>query len=256
MASEIRIPMDPCNPGQFYACCGLAELFGLKGARPLTRFKVDKRRPRHAEFVLSAEVELNLEATIRELRETQCETIDGEADKSILPLRISLSGREIELDWWLDEFRLDSSVFKCWAGQQSSFSILSQLLKLVPKEVDAGLMERPVMAKTRFGVDPRSAWNAADVGYSPNEHGGKTSTFPAVEVLAAIGLNGFRPNGSRKDGFRYALWGTTMPLAASRLACAEPWDGLEAAAFQFRLGDRGANKFFEFSKPIERKDIR
>ena len=32
---ELRIPFDPCNPGQFYACCGLIELFELSGAQTL-----------------------------------------------------------------------------------------------------------------------------------------------------------------------------------------------------------------------------
>jgi CRISPR-associated protein Csx14 len=258
MTNEIRIPMDPFNPGQFYACCGLAEIFGLLGGKPLTRFEVDERLPRRAQFVLADCIELELTRVIQTLRESKCEAIElpgKDGERTIAPVKFVLGEREFELDWWLDDFREKATSLKCWAGQQTSASIAAELLRVLPGEIHTNLFVQPAMTSTRFGVDPRSAWSAVDIGYSPNEHQQDAATFAAVELLAAIGLQGFRPNGTRRDGFRYALWRTMLPLNSSRLACAEPWDGLDAAAFSFRLGERGNYKFFRFSKPIEKKGI-
>jgi CRISPR-associated protein Csx14 len=251
---EMRIPMDPMNPGQFFACCGLWELFDLRGARAMAHFEVNERRPRQAEFVLESDGELLLAATVGELHEAKVEASQHE-EKSIAPIRIGYGGTFLELDWWLDRFRETAQGLKCWAGQQTSFSIASELVRLLPTTADEALLNYRAMTTTRFGVDPRSAWNAADVGYSPNEHQQESATFPAVEMLAAVGLGGFRPERRRREReYSYALWPVPLPRAVARLACCAPWDGLGARGFRFRLGKRGNYKVFRFSQAEERSD--
>src|SRR5687768_2399699 len=49
--TELHIPLDPLNPGQFFACCGLLELFTLESAAVLGSFSSDPYRPRVAAFV-------------------------------------------------------------------------------------------------------------------------------------------------------------------------------------------------------------
>jgi CRISPR-associated protein Csx14 len=251
---EVRIPMDPMNPGQFFACCGLWELFDLRGASALAHFEVDEWRPRKAEFVLNMEGKLSLTATVGSLREAKVEASQHE-EKSIAPIRIDYGGILLELDWWLDRFREKADGLKCWAGQQTSLSIVSELVKLLPAEADESLLNYTAMTTTRFGVDPRSAWNAADVGYSPNEHQQESATFPVVEMLAAVGLGGFRPE-RRKREYSYALWPAPLPRAVGRLAFCAPWDGLRAHSYRFQLGKRGNYKVFRFSQVDERSDSR
>jgi CRISPR-associated protein Csb3 len=69
--AELRISLDPCNPGQFYACCGLIELFDMTGAQTLSKFEVDWRRPREATFVLTSEASLELSAITQAIREAE-----------------------------------------------------------------------------------------------------------------------------------------------------------------------------------------
>jgi len=251
---ELRIPMDPMNPGQFFACCGLWELFDLRGARAMAHFEVDHERPRRGEFVVKSGQELLLAEAIRELHEARLEVIE-QAEEKIRPISFEYGGKKVELDWWLDRFRDHAGEFKCWAGQLTSVNIASELIQRLPTKADAMLLSFSVMTKKRFGVDPRSAWNAADVGYSPDKQNEDAATFPAVEMLAAVGLCGFRPE-KRKGEYAYALWLAPLPRAVARLACCAPWEGLPVRAHRFKLGKRGSNKFFRFSQAEERSDNR
>src|ERR1700730_5922117 len=96
---ELRIPMDPCNPGQFYACCGLIELFDLAGAKTLSKFEVDWRYPRRADFLLTSESALDVTSIARAISEAEYKPLqrpeaeDKTPDKdSIAPSQISILG--------------------------------------------------------------------------------------------------------------------------------------------------------------------
>jgi CRISPR-associated protein Csb3 len=205
--------------------------------------------------------ELLIGAAVDTLREADVEAItDGPCEKSVAPIRIGYGDSSLELDWWLDRFREKAERLKCWAGQQTSLSITSELKQLLPADAGEDLLNYTAMTTTRFGVDPRSAWNAADVGYSPNEQGQEAATFPAVEMLAAVGLGGFRPEKrterSGTEWYTYALWPQPLSRTVARLACCAPWDGLGASAYRFQLGKRGNYKVFRFSQAQERSDTR
>jgi CRISPR-associated protein Csx14 len=252
--AELRIPLDPCNPGQFYACCGLIELFDLAGAKTVSKFEVDWRRPRQAEFVLSGDAPLDLSSIAKAIREAKYEPLarpeaeDKTPDKdSVAPALVSILGTEFYLDWWLDHFHQKASWFKCWAGQVTTQKLISMLPGMVP--TDNLSFDEGVLTTTRFGIDPRSAWVALNLGYSPNEQGQESSTYPVVEILAAFGLQGFRPAGTRSDGFTYHLWLTPLPRRVARTVCAKPWTGLDSAAYRFELGVRGSYKYFSFAEP-------
>jgi CRISPR-associated protein Csx14 len=267
---EIRINLDPCNPGQFYACCGLIELLERDGAHTLSRFEPDLLMPHKALCAIATEAEADAAKMVAALSDANCKTIervvpktrkrdstdleDHAAKDSIAPLIVTVQARSILLDWWLDGFCDESSDLKMWAGNQSSLQTFTKFCGLLPKEVDLDrLLDLAVMAQGPFGVDPRSAWNALDLGYSPNEHKNKAvRIFPAVEILAALGLQGFRPMGNRSDNFRYCLWLSSLPVAVARSACMEAWDGLPNMAYSFRLEKRGSYKYFSFA---ERADL-
>lgn len=252
---ERRISLDPCNPGQFYACCGLIELFEFGGLRILSKFEVNWRRPREAEFVLVSELELDLGSIANAIRDAKYEPLprpsseDKLPDKdSIAPARVSIFGKEFILDWWLEWFHHKPRPIKCWAGQVTTQKLISILPGMVPN--DDLSFDYGVLTTKRFGVDPRSAWVALNLGYSPNEQGQESRTYPVVEMLAAFGLQGFRPAGNRSKGFTYHLWLSPLPLTVARTACAQPWDGLKTAPFQFVLGERGQSyKYFSFAEP-------
>ena len=252
---ELRIPFDPCNPGQFYACCGLIELFELSGAQTLSKFVVNWKRPREATFVLASDAALELgaianavrEARYKPLQRPEAEDKTPETD-SIAPAQVAIFGREIVLDWWLGWFRQKASQLKCWAGQVTTQKLICVLPALLAGENLS--FDEGVPTTTRFGIDPRSAWVALNLGYSPNEQGQESRTYPVVEMLGAFGLQGFRPAGSRAEGFTYHLWLTPLPRVVARSVCARSWPGCESAAYRFSLGVRGSYKYFSFAEPV------
>jgi CRISPR-associated protein Csx14 len=248
---ELHVPLDPLNPGQFYACCGLVDLFELSGTRTLSHFHLDDRHPRKAEFVLTSNNHLTLDFIVQSIREA--EFVPGSVHEppgndSIAPVSVSIFNQRLELDWWLDEFRDRARSLKCWAGQVTTQKLVSELPKLLPS--GNASFDSDGYTSTRFGIDPRSAWVALNLGYSPNEQGQESRTYPVVELLAGFGLQGFRPAGNRTEGFRYALWSKPLPRLVARTVSAQPWDGLQTAQYQFKLGQRGSYKVFGFADPF------
>ena len=248
--SELRVRMDPFNPGHFFACCGLLELMTLEQPGTLSSFVLDPSRPRVAEFVLESGGDAtNLKNVVTCLKRAQPDYPDEPIDAAVRPVVIPYNGTALVLDWWLDEFRDDTGNLKCWAGQVTTRNLFSELLPLMDEDSSGeDLFERPQMTKAKFGVDPRSAWNALDFGFSPNEHGRDSATFPAVEILAAIGLQGFRPNVERRSGVLYCLWRIPLPATVARLAFRAPWDGLPRYEYAFSIAKRGQSyKYFTFA---------
>jgi CRISPR-associated protein Csx14 len=255
---ELRIEFDPCNPAQFYACCGLIELFDLIGANTLSRFQVDWHRPRKATFVLVSAASLELGAMATALRTasyrtlrrtTKRENAPVAPDKDpIAPVFVKILGKRFVLDWWLDEFHEKAGSLKCWAGKVTTKGLFTELPKLLA--ADHPFFDQSAFTTTRFGIDPRSAWVALNLGYSPNEQGQPARTYPLVEMLAIFGLQGFRPGGSRSDGFTYHLWCSPLFRAVARSACVKPWDGLAFATYRFALSERGSYKYFGFAEPV------
>jgi CRISPR-associated protein Csx14 len=251
--SDLRISLDPLNPGQFFACCGLFELIHLEERGALARFDVDASRPRTAEFLV--ETSLDLKTMLGRLRTAKAEFPDGKIEAAIRPAAIPYNGCALTLDWWLDEFREKAVNLKCWAGQVTTGNLFSELLPLLGEEGSGlDLFTRPAMTKAKFGVDPRSAWNTLDFGFSPNEQGKDAATFPAVEILAAIGLQDFRPKVERRKGIFYSLWQNPLPAPVARLAFRSPWPGLSYRGFSFEIAKRGQSyKYFTFAKETEKE---
>jgi len=257
--SELRVRTDPLNPGQFFACCGLFELMERMVPGACAQFVVSDANLRQAEFVVEAKQLPELETVLRGLRGAKFEQIEV-AEKSVWPVRLSVAGEVFVLDWWLDAFREKPSNLKCWAGQVTAKKLFDDLLPLIePSSGPGGLMTAAAMSKSKFGVDPRSAWNALDFGFSPDVQNKDTATYPAVEMLAAIGLQGFRPKVERREGVLRAafhLWTIPLPLAVARMGAVAAWDGLPRLDYQFLISKRGQSyKYFAQAEFRQRKDF-
>lgn len=247
--AEIRIPLDPLNPGQFFACCGLFDLLSCSAdqqCQPLAHFRIDEKIARRAEFLISC-VESDLRRELRDLKQGTV-TAGNDPEPGIAPVELATNSRMFTFDWWLDEFRADSTDLKCWAGQVRSKNLMDELLAIFPAEIDSEqLFSARAMSKSKFGIDPRSAWNALDFGYSPNEHNKDAATYPAVEILGCLGLQAFRP-APKKRTVEYCLWQEDLPADVASLAAFYPWSGLACARYKFEISKRGQSyKFFTFS---------
>jgi CRISPR-associated protein Csx14 len=250
---SFSVNVDVSNPGQFFACCGLLELAhrlwpGAEGWFDSGRFNIILKKAERGA----------LSGLIDHIRASKWQEDGTKGVKSIHPIWcdqfIPL------LDWWLradwyhfkDKPGLMSTPLKLWAGNQSSLQIASKLIVAFPHSTISateGLFDCSVPLTGRYGVDPRAAWNALDAGFSPNNQGMTVNTYPAVEMLGAIGLQRFRPIPVSKDTLCYAIW--QVPLVPSvAAACAALLPAKFIRRWQFLIVDRGSYKGFGFALPV------
>ena len=243
---EHLLKLDPRNPGQFFACCGLFELSELVAPGGEAWFADDG-----GEFVISTDARVPPQQLELESRTDHNAKPD---DPGLEPLVLKTGERSLGLNWWLNETLTDKSPLKTWGGQQTPRRILDELLPALDFALPLeNLPQSSAYTTSRFGVDPRSAWDAIDIGYSPNDESRKADkqarTFTWVEVLAVAGLQGFRPAEESRSRYRYAVWLTALTLSTARAACAAPWPGLPSRSFRFGISVRGQGyKTFSFAE--------
>ncbi|MBX3452703.1 MAG: hypothetical protein KF777_24420 [Planctomycetaceae bacterium] len=224
--ADIQISVDLTNPGQFFACCGFLELADRLWPGAEGWFE------RGDQFCIAfaGESKGSLAELLAILVTTQPTAImklecNGlEVAPIIAPLAFSLDGgatTALILDAWT-QIRMDRGVAKVissppwnfWSGQQTSLSIWNGLRAELAKQIlavdfstSADLFSHRVFQGGRFGFDCGPAWNALDVGFSPNEQGMEVESSPLVELLAVVGLQRFRPvMNNERDGFDYFTW--------------------------------------------------
>ncbi len=237
---SIRVKVDPTNPGQFFACCGLLEL--------ADRLFEDGAEGWFAEG--GREFRIECEGTLRELLtaaksttiagmdgvaelEGNNEADDNEDDDDFKPVEL-LSPVSLRLDWWKDKS------IKTWAGSMDVHSIASAMAYAIdphnpdpfnqcqvvydpPKVVMRKGKRVAVKSKKRepFYFDSRrgSSAHARDIGFSPNELSMISEAAPAVEFFCLLGLQRSRPKqAGRPRVFHYFTW--TSPLKVELLPAA------------------------------------
>ncbi|MEQ1903859.1 MAG: hypothetical protein ABL888_06720 [Pirellulaceae bacterium] len=155
----------------------------------------------------------------------------------IAPLRFSFDGGAsdgITLDAWMTiraekgrAVAVANPPWNFWSGQQTALSIwrdlrrtLAAQLRSLTAEQMVDLFSIRVMLSGRFGFDPGAAWNALDVGFSPNEQKVDVASSAAVELLAAVGIQRFRPLMSTDlQSFEYSTWGRPLPPSVAAASC-------------------------------------
>lgn len=264
---SFSVNVDPTNPGQFFACCGLLELAdrlwpGAEGWFADGQFHVACDGT--MDYLLAVLV-MDPPTAVERL---ECNGL--EVPPILAPLAFTFDGGStvaIMLDYWtrIAVLRgtpqvISNSPWNFWSGQQTPLRIWSglrpelaaQLSRFSTKDFEALFTQR-LLQKGRFGFDPGPAWNALDVGFSPNEHNLEVESSPAVELLAAVGLQRFRPvMNDDRDAFDYFTWHSphSPAVAAAAMAGAMP----EAAAVRYRSSvvSRGQYAALGLSYPIRR----
>jgi CRISPR-associated protein Csb3 len=160
-------------------------------------------------------------------REARLKQLGTEARKG----RIAL-GRPfgLRLDWWQTS-EDDPRSPKTWAGRQEPQrmaraaqdalrgvrdlpALLDYTAVLRPPQQYPGTRERGDEAVEPFYFDARRFAHPLDVGFSLDAQDTETAAHPAVELLALIGLQRFRPSpSSMQFSFEYCTW--SHPLAAA-----------------------------------------
>ena len=206
---SIRVNVDPTNPGQFFACCGLLELADRLWPGAQGRFA-------GREFCITCGGELD--DLIHHTTRAKLVQLDLD-DDTASPIEVQLPRGPLRLDWWHDD-RAGGENLKVWAGTMRSVRIaraMQHAMKndrfLSPNMFDIGLvaydpddMDKKVEP---FYFDARRGPNAhsRDVGFSPNDLEMTTTAFPAVELFCLIGLQRTLPaKTNRHRIFDYYTW--------------------------------------------------
>jgi len=265
--SSFHVTVDPTNPGQFFACCGLLEL-------------ADRRWPRSEGWFSAQGTEFHIACGDHLLAELVADiakavlTHVNPEDAYSSPITVGAPFRPIDIDWW-ERDQTGARDLKVWAGTMESFGIadamqyaLHQTQFQSPELFQVGTiaMTRPASGrkpqkKEPYYFDARRAPNshALDVGFSVNEIGFKTVAHPAVELLCLIGLQVARPMPTHvKRVYDYWLW--PMPITANLILPAATGamqiPGALCFRFEnwFRTGQR-KHKAFRFAVPFEQRGV-
>lgn len=256
----IQVRLQPANPGQFFACCGLLELAdrlwgGAEGWFEGDAFKLRSIQP----GIRTALPELLGAVAGAPLRQ-----IDADDDFSS-QVEI-LSPFDLRLDWWNDG-RAGGDRLKVWAGSMRSVRIARAMQAALRNAEfqDEGLFEYGAIVYDPseqdkkvepFYFDARRGSNARsiDVGFSQDSLQMTSLAYPAVEFLCLVGLQRFRPHptGTARV-FEYYLW--RSPLVPSIAAVAACGLLLQQAAQGFRFEnafrtDQRKHKAFTSATPI------
>ena len=221
---SIQVAVDPTNPGQFFACCGLLELADRLWPGAEGWFADGER-----EFCISCQG--TLEDLVNSIASAELTILDPE-DTTSSPFTIGNPFRLLSIEWWETD-QTGAKDLKVWAGTMESHGIayaMQQALKngqfCEPNLFDVGMVVRdpdaPSKKKEPYYYDARRAPNAhsRDVGFAPNDLGVTTVAYPAVELLCIIGIQVARPAfTSKKRIYDYFTWPLPIPtnliLAAS-----------------------------------------
>lgn len=232
--TTFHVKVNPLNPGEYLACCGLLEVADRLSPGAEGWFE-------NGTFRISAGIGVHdiIRALVREEAEECTELGDGlGVPPLIAPLIVRLGEGPrglMVLDGWMS-VRIEKGAviaaanrpWNFWSGQQTSRRIwralrqaLLEQLSTVPDLAGPDLFARRAPLSGRFGFDPGAAWTALDVGFSPNEQKMEVASSPAVELLAAVGLQRCRPVVSQdRESFFYSTWTTPLPPCVAAAACA------------------------------------
>ncbi len=229
----LTLDVDLTNPGQFLACCGLLELASRVDADALGWFD-DRRRfhlfNRHADLL-----EKFVQCTVTPIPASDAtgsvsdDGDDGAVKKEPKSPPVLLGEPfNLRLDWWEDESASEAG-FKTWSAGMTIPGFINgtvtgkgdrkkqspSMRQHLARHLAAGdrllqtieAIEKP----SPFNFDSRISRNVAiDLGFV----GQVTFAFsPAVELLALVGLQRFRPKmETRWDRNTYHTWPDPLPV--------------------------------------------
>jgi hypothetical protein len=269
--NTFKMRVDVANIGHYLACCGIFDLAdrwwpgGAEGWFEGQNFHVrcaDTRNEITCEHPLATLLTSNVTA-VADLPGIN----QGAIEKAIAPLCIRpFRGdlQSVQLDAWFG-CEIDGTTpqwsntpWKFWVGHQTSLSTwsnISSALRTQCSQISASKLENIFWENCyisgRFGYDPGPAWKPLDVGFSPNDQSTmEVCSSPAVELLAAVGLQRFRPHYSRK-GIIYATWPEPLPVTAAMLAMANRYSRVGVNVFRCQIIDRGKIKALSQSVLVE-----
>lgn len=271
--AEASIPVDVLNPGQVFACIGVAEaadvlLGDAEGCfdwsnSDAARFRVrasgdENPIERVLRFLSQATViaeapygSANLAAwnkswgdkPVELPREAPYTSADPESPATLATV-LCTSESKLRIDYWADTVR-DNVKFWAGAGGYPGSALTRDALELVRGSALAALDDPFALAvpqSSSFRLDWRRDYVPIDAGFSLNAHGGGVQAvgYPLVELLGAIGLTHARPRRLAKLDYCYGVVGSSrevgwLPLSFLRAALGASETPFETRRFRMSL---------------------
>ncbi len=264
----IRVAVDPTNPGQFFACCGLLELadrlwpgaegwFSEKGREFCIECKgtAEELLETIASCELTNTMTEQQKARLLELHQLKSRSKDLEDEKKDLeslvreaPIRLHRPF-DWTIDWFTDD-RAGGSRFKTWAGRQSVIDIATAMKKAIEtpafrrQSPDKWLAYSVTECGLPFNFDSEigGQGSAIDVGFSFDPLSGNAATRiessarPFLELLAFVGLQRFRPRPIEKENrYLYCVWDRPLAIEVAAPAACGMLPLPTAPLLEFRL---------------------
>jgi CRISPR-associated protein Csb3 len=283
---SIQIDVDPTNPGQFFACCGLFELAdrlwpGAEAWFEGTQFYVAAGGTL-SDLLLAigtARIESSLTdeglkrlGTLLSAQKAKLSPAEVDDKQRLSNLwkteRLHLSKPfDLWVDWWWDENDAAKGL-KTWAAKQFVLEMARSLLQGVKRiawnepPITSCLVRTGEVDAVPFYFDSHnnSQATARDTGFGlyTMRHDIKTSanTRPLLELAAFLGIQRFRPAAAQSQrAFRFVLWPTPLPVMVAATAAAGLLSFPGQRQYEFRMLMRSEYmKAFHFAQPVSRGD--
>ncbi len=251
MSEPIRVVLDPTNPGQFFACCGLLELAhrlwpGAEGWFEGGAFLIRSGGTLSELLVALTNAEINSSLTAQELK--RLGTLLSAKKATLTPAemeeKLRLSARwkcerlhlskpfDLWLDWWTDE-QTGGKAMKTWAAKQLVLEIARPMLRVIREQRWSEKATADVLTRTarvegvhvllRLGYINNCQSTPRDTGFGlytlRNDIDSQGNTRPLLELAAFFGIQRFRPGIiAEKKLLSFSLWPFPLSVAAAGVA--------------------------------------
>jgi len=242
MSAEIEVAVDLTNPGQYFACCGLLELahrmwpgaegwfeggvFHVRAAGGGEELWKALRDCEIANTMTGAQKRRRQELGEMGQRAWKADPALEEEKKALdalwrkAPVRLG-EPFGFRVDWFLDD-RSGGAALKTWAGKQAAVDTVETLRALLP---EAATLDAPALTdRVPFYFDSNvgGVGDDIDVGFSfdplKDSAGLRVAMQPAIELLAFVGLQRFRPVRMDKV-WEYSVWQAASSAELAALIC-------------------------------------
>lgn len=241
-----RFNVDLTNPGHFLACCGLLELAHRADAAATAWFT-------DQEFCIATcprdLIPRLLDSSIEAVSAPNTETENDEDDGGRKSPPILIADFALRLDWWTDPSAVRAG-FKTWSGGQTVLGFVEGMRRRIRSDCEVG----PDLLTGIFAIgDPKPFYfdshlarlTAIDAGFSTEKF--TTPFSPAVELLAMIGLQRFRPiTVEPREQYAFATWDMPLPANIAAPVAHGLVPSLVSQHFQFPLVVRTGGKYKAF----------
>jgi hypothetical protein len=240
----IAIQVNPLNPVQYLACCGVFAVLSRFDAWAVSHWILNPQKS----FSIESRIDEQsiLEALVTSFTDRGRWKLVPSSQKPVridFPFTLGGHNVSVSLDWWYETLNQDGeiaekSAWKMYAGNQTVEG-LSQAMIETAIEIRSStkpltltdLMGLHQGMTGRFGFDPRASRNALDTGFSANDLKLPIATYPFAELLASIGAQQFFPHRTHQSNgikstrgwvenkvYQYALWTIALPISLARVA--------------------------------------